>query len=221
METYVAKNDSSTMLSNSLLIMGFGLALSLYGSFYGGLVAETLNMSFTVMAVVCLVLKLALLFTSGMWTKINGLNVVLFSVFTLLWGLTLYPILAIALSSEVWMQVATSAFLGASGLFVVMGLIGHTTKTDLTKFAGIAMWALIAIIIVSLINIFFNMPLISLAVSGISVILFSFFTAHDIQSIKNGHFSNAFEAGINLYIDFINLFTSLFHIIWSFMWGDE
>lgn len=221
MESYVAKADSGSMLSNALLVMWFGLALSACGAFFAPSVMAFTGLSFTVMSIIALVLKLALLFTSGMWSNKSGLNVILFSIFTLLWGFVLYPILLIALSSELGLQVAMSSFIWASALFFVMGVIGHTTKMDLSKFAGIAFGALIALIVVAVINMFLKIWVLGLIISGVSIILFSFFTAYDIQSIKNGHSQNAIEAWINLYIDFINLFVSLFHIIWSFVWGGE
>ena len=215
------KNDNQTMLSNSLLIMAFGLIMAACWAFFTAPLLSVLPIWFWALIIIALVLKLALLFTSWKWTQIQGLNIVLFTVFTILSGLTLAPILASILGSAQWLQAWIYAFGSASLIFILMWIAGHTMKADLTKYSRIAFIALIWLIIAVVVNLFLQSGILMLAVSGFSIILFSFFTAYDIQKIKNGHFANAFEAGINLYIDFINLFVSLYNIIMSFTGSND
>jgi len=48
-----------------------------------------------------------------------------------------------------------NAFAGAGILFLIMALYGYFTKTDLTKLGTILLVGLIAIIVLSLINVLF------------------------------------------------------------------
>lgn len=115
-----------------------------------------------------------------------------------------------------------NAFIIAALMFGVMGVIGYTTKTDLTKMGSILLMALIGIIIASLINIFMKSDSLSYAISFISVIVFCGLTAWDLQKLKNlaGETSLDTETksklgilgALTLYLDFINLFLSLLRL---------
>ena len=106
-------------------------------------------------------------------------------------------------------------FLAAAITFAIMALIGYTTKLDLTKIGSYLLFALIAAIIVSLVNIFLNNSMIYLIVSIVCVLIFIGITAYDVQKIKNLENSGlpvenlAIYGALDLYLDFINLFIHL------------
>lgn len=109
------------------------------------------------------------------------------------------------------------AFLGATCLFLTMSLYGYTTKRDLTSIGQFMFVGLIAIIIVSLINLFIGSSLVSMVVSALAVIIFLGLTAYDTQKIREmiaydrtGHAE--VMGALTLYLDFINLFIHLLHL---------
>jgi uncharacterized protein len=116
----------------------------------------------------------------------------------------------------------SNTFIIAALMYAVMGIIGYTTKTDLTKMGSILLMALVGIIIASLINIFMKSDSLSYIVSFISVIIFCGLTAWDIQKLKNlaGEETSDSETksklgilgALTLYLDFINLFLSLLRL---------
>jgi FtsH-binding integral membrane protein len=81
-----------------------------------------------------------------------------------------------------------------------------------------ALVALIAIIIVSLINVFIGSTALQMVVSAIAVIVFLALTAYDVQTIRDQVMSDASNNGIEilgaltLYLDFINLFINLLQL---------
>ena len=114
-----------------------------------------------------------------------------------------------------------SIFLATAGMFGALAYYGMHTKSNLTSAGKIAFVGLIGIIIASLINMFLQSSGLDFVVSWIGVVIFSVFTAYDIQKIK--HFSSAANtkedaqrmtllAALRLYLDFINLFLSLLRI---------
>ena len=118
-------------------------------------------------------------------------------------------------------QDVTMAFVSATVMFIVLALMGTNTKKDLSGIGRQAMAALIALIIVMIINIFLKSSIITLAFSFIGVIIFAALIAWDSQRfrqmyIQYGNQINATNLAImgalQLYLDFVNLFIQLLNI---------
>ena len=110
-------------------------------------------------------------------------------------------------------------FLVSSVIFGVMAFIGYKTNVDLTKLGFYLMMGLIAVIVVSVINIFIGSNGLEMALSIICVLLFIGITAFDVQKIKSLEESGlpednlAIYGALELYLDFINIFIDLIRII--------
>lgn len=118
-------------------------------------------------------------------------------------------------------QDVTMAFVSATVMFTVLALMGTNTKKDLSGIGRQAMAALIALIIVMIINIFLRSSIITLALSFIGVVIFAALIAWDSQRfrqmyIQYGNQINATNLAImgalQLYLDFVNLFIQLLNI---------
>ena len=118
-------------------------------------------------------------------------------------------------------QDVTMAFVSATVMFIVLALMGTNTKKDLSGIGRQAMAALIALIIVMIINIFLKSSIITLAFSFIGVVIFAALIAWDSQRfrqmyIQYGNQINATNLAImgalQLYLDFVNLFIQLLNI---------
>ena len=116
-------------------------------------------------------------------------------------------------------QDVTMAFVSATVMFTVLALMGTNTKKDLSGIGRQAMAALIALIIVMIINIFLRSSIITLAFSFIGVVIFAALIAWDSQRfrqmyIQYGNQINttnlAIMGALQLYLDFVNLFIQLF-----------
>lgn len=118
-------------------------------------------------------------------------------------------------------QDVTMAFVSATVMFTVLALMGTNTKKDLSEIGRQAMAALIALIIVMIINIFLRSSIITLAFSFIGVVIFAALIAWDSQRfrqmyIQYGNQINttnlAIMGALQLYLDFVNLFIQLLNI---------
>lgn len=118
-------------------------------------------------------------------------------------------------------QDVTMAFVSATVMFIVLALMGTNTKKDLSGIGRQAMAALIALIIVMIINIFLKSSIITLAFSFIGVVIFAALIAWDSQRfrqmyIQYGNQINttnlAIMGALQLYLDFVNLFIQLLNI---------
>jgi FtsH-binding integral membrane protein len=118
--------------------------------------------------------------------------------------------------------IITKVFFITAGLFGAMAFIGYTTKTDLTKFGGILMMAVIGIVIASVVNMFMKSSQMDYIISCVGVLVFTGLTAYDVQKIKRigaGVEFGTAEASklalmgaLNLYLDFVNLFMFLLRV---------
>ena len=103
-------------------------------------------------------------------------------------------------------------------IFIILAIFGYFTKIDLSKLGNFLLIGLLAIIIVSFINIFFLNAIVDTVVLFVGTLLFLIFIAYDIQRIKYLANSSLDEnkvaiiGALELYLDFINLFIRLLQI---------
>ena len=119
-----------------------------------------------------------------------------------------------------------TAFAFAAVMFFCCAVIGHTTSVDLTKFSGLLVGGLIALVVATVASIFIPALRDSLAISYIGVLLFLVITAWDMQKIKQFYYGTqggigtlggnlAVYGAFQLYLDFINLFLRILRILGS------
>ena len=100
---------------------------------------------------------------------------------------------------------------------------GQNTKKDLTSIGSFLFMGVIGIIIASIVNIFMQSSFMQFAISVLAVIIFTGLTAYDTQKLKQIYYSassdeetikkTAIMGALSLYIDFINIFIHLLHLI--------
>lgn len=214
------ENQISQLITKSFTYFGLALAVAAAWSYAWLFLASAIG--HWPLFIIAIVIELWLIFTSNSWTKKwNAIAIPLFILFAFASGLTLYPILAMSLSSALGMQILIQAFLSSAGLFTAMWIYWYTTNKDLTKIWTIAFFAFIVLIVVMIINFFIGSSMVSMIASGAWIIIFSIFTAWDIQKIKEGLYDSAIMAAIALYLDFINLFVMIYHLLMSLAWNNE
>jgi FtsH-binding integral membrane protein len=141
----------------------------------------------------------------------------LFYVYSVLMGLSMSAIFMVYTGQSI-----ARAFFITAGTFAAMSLYGYTTKKDLTAIGSFMMMAVIGILIAAISNLFLKSSGLALAISIISVIVFTVLTAYDVQRIKETYYHYqmgtisddgirkvAIMGALTLYIDFINVFIHL------------
>jgi len=107
-----------------------------------------------------------------------------------------------------------SAFMAAAVLFGTMSAYGYFTKKNLDSLGKFLFVGLIALIIVSIINIFIGSSVMQMVISAVAVIIFLGLTAYDTQKIREEVSTDndgiaEIRGALTLYMDFINLFINL------------
>lgn len=134
--------------------------------------------------------------------------------FVAVMGVSLATIFAVytAVSIAQVFFITAATFAGAS-------LYGYSTNRDLTGFGSFLIIGLIGIVIASVVNIFLASSAMMFAISIIGVVIFTGLTAYDTQNAKNIYLAHGgdprygIQFAISLYLNFINLFQMLLHLL--------
>ena len=107
--------------------------------------------------------------------------------------------------------------------FGALSLWGYTTNRDLTGMGSFLIMGLFGIIIASLVNVFLGSTMMQFIISVVGVLVFAGLTAYDTQRLKSEYIYGAMEGDVlersaimgalSLYLDFLNLFTMLLHLL--------
>ncbi len=141
----------------------------------------------------------------------------LFWAFAGVMGLSLASIFKVYTGAS----VARVFFITAS-VFGAMSLYGYTTKKSLASWGSFLFMGLIGIVIAMVVNIFLASSALHFIISVVGVLVFTGLTAYDTQQIKHQYYEGdtaviaekkAIMGALRLYLDFINLFIMLMHLL--------
>ena len=213
--SYRGAESINTAMARVYGHMGLAVITSMIVSYFVGTTPALLTFFFTgVMKWIVMFLPLVLAFAVP-WALSNtskSMAPVLLHVFAAAMGLSFSVIFAIYQMGSI-----AGAFMSAAVLFGVMSFYGYFTKRSLDSLGKWLMVGLIAIIIVSLINLFLQSGPLAQVVSALSIVIFTGLTAYDTQKIRetlmydDDHRLEIMGA-LTLYMDFINLFLSLLQL---------
>jgi uncharacterized protein len=172
-----------------------------------------------VILLVLALLELALV--GGLVGLVQHMGVVeaatIFLGYSALNGVTISVIFAVYTTKSIF-----ATFLVTAGMFAALSLWGYTTKTDITRWGGFLFMALVGLLMGLVVNLFWLNEKLYWATTVIGVLLFSAFTAYDVQRLKRYEPSpgsdavvvqkDAIVGALALYLDFVNLFLYLIRI---------
>lgn len=134
-----------------------------------------------------------------------------------------FATIAVAVSANPAFGVMVAkAFFIATAMFAGLSIFGYTTKKDLgpmQSFIVMGIWGLVG---ASVMNIFFQSPMMQNVIAGVGILLFSGLTAWQTQAMKEMYSPNAskdvlerigWAAALNLYISFIAMFQYVLHFM--------
>ena len=146
------------------------------------------------------------------------LGLALFFVFAATMGFTVGVIVSLYTLPSV-----VTAFVAASAMFGAAAVYGATTKRSLNGLGGYLFMGMIGLVVASIVNLFLGSNPLGWAISLIGVIVFTVYTAYDVQRISFGDYAAALGSvekasvlgAIHLYINFVNLFLFLLRLMGS------
>lgn len=108
-------------------------------------------------------------------------------------------------------------------MFVGLGFLGYVAiKTNLGGWGKFLLFALLILIGVGIIGIFFPSYMLQLLLALAGIIIFSLYTVYDFNQIQHNDISADETTGyaLSLYLDFLNLFLKLLQLAYAIL-GDD
>ncbi|EJK2114792.1 Bax inhibitor-1 family protein [Vibrio navarrensis] len=200
--------QTNKVLKNTYFLLSMTLVTSA--------IAAMATMAIGISPIVALVMQLAaigILFFALPRSINSSMGIVWTFVFTALMGGALGPMLTYYASIPSGPTIIAQA-LGLTGM-VFLGLSAYTitSKKDFSFMRNFLMAGLIIVIVAAIINIFVGSTLGHLVISSVSALVFSGFILYDTSRIVRGEETNYVSATISMYLNILNLFTSLLSIL--------
>ncbi|MCX2779336.1 Bax inhibitor-1/YccA family protein [Microbulbifer thermotolerans] len=206
------RQDTAKVLRNTYAL----LAMTVLFSAVTAGIALALDMG-RGMGLICSIAALVLIWLVLPRTANSASGIGVVFAFTGLLGASLGPMLKHYLGLAGGGQIVMQALGTTALIFFALSAYVLTTRKDFSFMGGFLFVGLIGVLVCSLgmvIAGFFGvyMPLASVVLSGVIALLFSGFILFDTSRIIHGGETNYLMATTALYLDILNLFTSLLHI---------
>lgn len=212
------EDGMSKFFSKVYLWMFIGLLVSGGVAYYTSVTPGIRGMVYSAFSWLLILELVVVIAFSALRKKVSPLVAkILFILYATISGLTLSSIFLVYRLDSIGM-----VFLSSALMFGLMALYGYVTKTNLSSFGKVLIFALLAIIIMSLINMFVGSGTFGIVISVISIVVFLGLTAYDMQALRSmyNYYSNdenelnkvAIYGALDLYLDFINIFLRLLQL---------
>lgn len=154
-----------------------------------------------------------LLFLTSKFSN-SALGILFVFALTGFMGATLGPILNFYLTSlPNGSSVVMTAMGGTAAIFMALSAYVIITRKDFSFMGGMLMTGILVAFLLGIGSMFFQMPMLSLAVSGMFILLMSGLILFQTSQIIHGGETNYINATVTLFVSIFNLFTSLLHIL--------
>ena len=128
----------------------------------------------------------------------------------LLFGLGLFIGLAVAPVINYYAKANPAALwqaAGATGAFVAaLGALGYATRRDLSSWARVLFWALLALIVFGIITIFVAIPNGNIIYAVLGLVIFGGFTIFDFNRLRRTNQAGAVPIAASIFLDIFNVF---------------
>lgn len=219
--TVVTRRSSESILSTNKVLKNTYLLLSMTLIFSAVMAAVSIQLNFPpIHWIIQLGGMIGLLMLTNVFRN-SAAGLLCVFAFTGFMGLTAGPTINAYLSffSNGAELVMTAA--GGTGV-IFLGLSGYvlTTRKDFSFMGGFLFIGLLVMIVASLANLFFQVAAVQLALSAMSVLLFSGYILYDTSKIIHGGETNYVMATVQLFLDIYLLFMNLLHLLGAFAGED-
>ncbi len=219
-ETAVARTAEAVFATNKLIRNTYTL-LSMTLIFSAVMAVASMAVNVGPMAsLMCSVGAIALLWLVLPRTANSGAGIGVVFAITGLLGFGLGPMLNSYMALSNGPQLIATAAGGTGVIFLALSGYALTTRKDFSFMGGFLMTGLIVVIVAMIANLFMQIPALSLAMSGAIVMLMSGFILYDTSRMVNDPHANYLMMTVSLFLNILNLFTSLLHLLGALS-GDD
>ena len=206
--TYAEAAREHSTLARVMGLLGLAAVFTAIGALFGPALGQ---IGFWVALIGGLIIILALRAARD----VAPLNLILLIVFATLEGIVLGQVLELYVSAGLSLVVFQAAAATAIAALTA-GIVGYSTKRDLSNLGGFLFGALVIVIVASLVGLFIQAPLLWTVISAVSAILFTAFLVYDLNRvarIQGATEGQAIILAVSVYLDIYNLFLDLLTLL--------
>jgi FtsH-binding integral membrane protein len=196
------------------------LALSLIPTIIGAAIGTNIDLGFMRTSPVLSFFAVLAIFYGWIFAiernRNSSLGVGLLLGFTLFMGLLLGPLLQSVLGFKNGIQLVMMAAGGTAAVFFGLAGLASSTQRDFGFLAKFLFVGFIVIMLAVVANVFFQSPVVYLALLGMFILFSSAAILFQINSIVRGGETNYVSATLTLYVAIYNIFSSLLQILGIF-----
>ncbi len=207
--------DRNRVLRNTYWLLALSMVPTVLGAWLGVATGLSYALSGGLGLVVFLVGAFGFIYAIEK-TKNSAAGVPVLLGFTFFMGIMLSRLIAMVLGFKNGTELVMTAFGGTAGVFFMMASLSTVIKRDLS---GMGKWLYVGAIVLmvgSLINVFVGSSAGMMAISMLSIAIFSAYMLYDIKQIIDGGETNYISATLSLYLDIVNVFQSLLALLGIF-----
>lgn len=217
------KQSESRFIGKTFLCMALGLIITFVTAYFMSLNEGFINLIYSNGKSLFIIFTLQIITVSFIGRRVEKSSALtrflLFCVYSILTGITFSTIFLLY-----ELQSIVIIFMIAALMFFCSGMIGVTSKRDLSTVGRVSMMFLFGMIIATIVNVFIPSSGFDKFISYIGIVVFCGLTAYDVQKIKAIH-ENAYNinpedinklavmAALEVYLDLINIFIYLIRLL--------
>lgn len=192
------------VLSNTYLFTSLGLLLASIGatiSVDANLITSWISL------LVYLVIGIVLVVTASIKAE-SSIGFVLACMFFAIMGVLMGPAIALSDGKAILLAATMTIF-----LTVALSAYVLYSKKDFSFLGTWLFISLIGIILISIANVFLQIPEMHTLMSYVSLVVFSGFMLYDTSEVVHGHETNYIRASLSIFLNIINIFQSLLSVL--------
>lgn len=147
-------------------------------------------------------------------------GVVLLMVFTFGMGVFLGPLLSIALTFANGGQLIAVAAAMTAGVFFTMAALARRANINTNTLGRFLAVGGVVLMIGVVANLFLQMPVVSLTISGVFVVFSSLVIMWQVRTVLEGGEDSHISAALTIFISIYNIFSSLLRLLLAFAGED-
>ena len=213
-QQFISKTQDSKkeLLAKTYLLLTVGFVFMVLGVIVGfNFIPQLLALGKLMYIVLSLGITIITMFLA-LLTQRNILGYIFFNLFTFSIGFFDAPLIAVILSSPALLNIFKQAFGLTAVITASLTVYVLTTKKDFSFLKGFLFTGLIILLLMVFVSFFWHNLSLSFVMSGIGAVLFSGFILYDTSRLIYEK-TTPVEIAINLFLDILNLFWSLFNLL--------
>lgn len=147
-------------------------------------------------------------------------GVVLLMVFTFGMGVFLGPLLSVALTFANGGQLIAVAAAMTAGVFFTMAALARRANINTNALGRFLAVGGVVLMIGVVANLFLQMPVVSLTISGVFVVFSSLVIMWQVRTVLEGGEDSHISAALTIFISIYNIFSSLLRLLLAFAGED-